>query len=181
MDFPYLQLFEKDNYTLDKWNDVEDLPKIESGYYDIILLDIQGVGGDYSQEQGFGILKHLRKVCPVQIVIAYSNADFSLKYQDFFQMADGILAKSDDYVEFKRTVDKLLRERFSLGFYVDRVTKLASPFLSDTDKLKTLTSRAILRNNNKKLKSYLNRHIENKESISLILQIVEVGLTIVAL
>ena len=181
MDFAYLDLFRKDGYTLDKWDDVDDLPKLESGYYDIVLLDIQGVGRDQSQEQGLGVLRHLRLACPAQIVIAYSNADFSLKYQEFFQMADGTLAKSDDYVEFKRMVDRHLGQRFSLGFYIDRVAKVASPYLSDVSKLKDLTSSAILKGNRKKLTAYLNDHIENKEAISMILQIVAVGVAIAAL
>jgi len=36
-DFLYLQLFKRDGYTVDKWDDVMELQKLESGYYDIIL------------------------------------------------------------------------------------------------------------------------------------------------
>jgi len=74
-EFPYKELFERDEYQIDKWDDIEKLSKLESGYYDIILLDIQGVGESQSEEQGFGILKHLRTTTPAQMVIAYSNAD----------------------------------------------------------------------------------------------------------
>jgi CheY-like chemotaxis protein len=73
-DFPYQSLFDRDGYTLDKWNDVDDLSKIESGYFDIILLDLQGVGIAQSAEQGLGVLKHIRRKNPCQILIAYSNA-----------------------------------------------------------------------------------------------------------
>lgn len=181
MDFAYLELFKKDGYTLDKWSDVEDLPKLESGYYDLVLLDIQGVGTKQSQEQGLGVLKHLRKASPAQIVIAYSNADFSLKYQEFFRMADSTLAKSEDYVDFKRAVDQLLGQRFSLGFYVDRVAKIASPYISDASKLKEIVSSSIQKGDKKKLISYLNDNVDNKEAFLLILQVVEVALAIGAL
>jgi len=30
-EFPYGQLFRRDDYQLDKWNDVHDLQKLESG------------------------------------------------------------------------------------------------------------------------------------------------------
>jgi len=182
MEFTYLPLFAKDGYTFEKWNDVDDLPKLESGYYDIILLDIQGVGAAQSHhEQGLGVLRHLRQTCPAQIVIAYSNADFSLKYHEFFKLADRTLAKTADYVEFKRTVDQLLAQRFSIGFYIDRVLKIASPYVADANRLRDLTSSAILRGKKRRLTTYLSEHVDSKEAISMILQVVEVGLAIAAL
>ena len=181
VEFAYLYLFKKDGYTIDKWNDVDDLPKLESGYYDIVLLDIQGVGKELSQEQGLGILKHLRKTCPAQIIIAYSNADFSLKYQRFFRMADETLSKSDDYVQFKRIVDRFLADRFSLGFYVDRIAKLASPYLSDTIRVKELSKAAIFQGKNTKLVAYLKQHVDSKEALSMILQVVQVAIGIASL
>ena len=53
-DFPYQSLFGRDGYTLEKWPDITDLPKLESGYFDIVLLDLQGVGREQSKEQGLG-------------------------------------------------------------------------------------------------------------------------------
>ena len=180
-EFIYQQLFIKDGYTLEKWDDVDDLPKLERGFFDIILLDIQGVGNTQSQEQGFGILKHLYEVCPTQIIIAYSNADFSLKYQEFFKLADATLAKSDDYVHFKRTVDKLLADRFSLGFYVQRVQKILSPHVNDTRKVKGLTEKAILGNNIGKIRTYLEQRVDNKDVINLVLQVIQVAIGIASL
>lgn len=177
-DFYYLPLFKKDGYTVDKWNDIDELPKLESGYYDIILLDIQGIGKEHSVEQGLGILKHLHQTCPTQIVIAYSNADFSLKYQEFFRMADAVLAKASDYVEFKRTVDKLLTERFSLGFYVNRIVRMAGPYVADTEQLRKVSSNAILKRSKGTLEKYLEGYIDKKDLIALILQVVEVAIAI---
>lgn len=136
---------------------------------------------DLSQEQGFGILKHLRSTCPTQIIIAYSNADFSLKYQNFFLMADETLFKSDDYVQFKRTVDRFLSSRFSIGFYSERIAKIASPYLSDTDRIKELSKAAILSRKNNKLVAYMERNIDNRDAISMILQIVQVAIGIASL
>jgi CheY-like chemotaxis protein len=180
-DFAYRTLFENEGYTIEKWDDVDDLPKLEKGYYDIILLDIQGVGKEHSKEQGLGILKHLHEVCPTQIIIAYSNADFSLEYQDFFKMADAVLAKADDYVQFKRTVDKLLRERFSLGFYLKRVEGLVSPYANDVEKVRRLAEKAILNQNTAKIESYLDQQIDNKDIITITLQVIQVAIGIAAI
>ena len=177
-DFPYLKLFKKDNYAIDKWSDVKDLPKLESGYYDIILLDIQGVGREQSPEQGLGVLKHLRNVNPAQIIIAYSGADWSLKYQDFFQMADATLAKSDDYYLFKRKVDQLLKDRFSLGFYVNRICMIAGDRFKDDQILQKIAREAILRRSTDRLEKYLNKSLENKEIVSLAIKAAKVAITL---
>ena len=40
--FP-VSLFQSEGYAIDKWDKVIDYGKIESGFYDIIVLDIKGV------------------------------------------------------------------------------------------------------------------------------------------
>jgi hypothetical protein len=173
-DFYYLPLFINDGYNIEKWDDIKDLGKLESGYFDIILLDIQGVGKEFSKDEGFGILKHLRKCCPTQIIVAYSNADFSVKYQDFFQMADAVLHKQKDYVDFKLTVDQLLQDRFSMGFYMTRIDNLVGSTLSEKEltRLHLLSRNSMYTNSTEKLNSYLEKTLEHKEITGLILQIV---------
>jgi CheY-like chemotaxis protein len=174
-DFVYMSLFKKDGYSIEKWDDIKDLPKLESGHFDIILLDIEGVGMKQSKDQGFGVLQHLRQVNPSQIIVAYSNADWSLKYQDFFRQADATLAKSSDYVKFKRTVDKLLTDRFSVGFYINRIVALSGSQVSDNAKLRELAEKAILDKSTNKLEDYLKANNAKIEVITAILKIVEVA------
>jgi CheY-like chemotaxis protein len=82
--FAYSKLFKNDGYNIEKWDDIKDLPKLETGYYDVILLDIQGVGTKQSVDQGFGILRHLRRENPSQIIVAYSSRFFA-KISRIFQ------------------------------------------------------------------------------------------------
>src|SRR4051812_42591458 len=99
-DFAYMPLFERDGYTISKWDDVQDLHALETNEFDVILLDLKGVGVQESADEGFGLLKHIREASPAQIVVAYSNADLSLEYQPFFSDADAVLHKTkSDYVE----------------------------------------------------------------------------------
>lgn len=135
-EFAYAPLFKRDGYTIEKWDDVEKLEQLENNYFDLILLDIQGVGQNESEEEGFGILKHIREKSPAQIVIAFSNADWSLKYQGFFDLADSKLAKSQDYVEFKRIVDNLLTHRFNPNFYIEKIERIKG--LNPTEKQKII-------------------------------------------
>jgi DNA-binding response OmpR family regulator len=164
--FAYLELFKLDGYAIDQWSDVKEITKLENGEFDIILLDVQGVGKEISpSEQGLGVLRHLRRVNPAQVIIAFSNSDFSLKYHDFFAKADAILPKSADYVEFKRNVDDLLRERFSLGFFVSRISKI--PGVSSLDRVKTEreATAAIASEQPAKLKGFLLDKLVTKDNV----------------
>lgn len=180
-EFPYRELFVRDGYNIDKWNDIDNLPLLERGYYDIILLDIQGVGRNESEEQGFGILKHLRTTSPAQIIVAYSNSDWALKYQQFFDMADDRLDKRQDYVDFKRIVDRLLKERFSVGFYLDRVIKALGPTIEDSAKARKIAENAILTGKLHKLENYLNQHASDKTNIQVALSIAQVAIGLASL
>ncbi|MGA2991889.1 MAG: hypothetical protein ABSD88_15550 [Candidatus Korobacteraceae bacterium] len=180
-EFPYQALFERDGYTLEKWPDVLDLPKLESGYFDILLLDLQGVGRQQSAEQGLGILKHLRQTIPTQIIIAYSSADWPLKYQDFFRLADAVLSKTSDYVDFKRQVDQLLDDRFSLGFYLARIRTIVGQQIEDSTRLDRVSRRCILRNNPDKLRRYLEDRALSPQLVGNVLSVVRTAIAVAAL
>ena len=171
-DFPYLPLFERDGYTMEKWDDVEDLAALETGKFDVILLDLLGVGRAESADEGFGLLEHIRATNPAQIVVAYSNAEWSLEYQPFFEKADAALHKTQaDYVEFKRTVDRLLDQRFSLGFYLTRIsTELGE---SSTAEALEKAESAILAGEVASLTQYLKNRIADGATVDRVLMLVQ--------
>ncbi len=177
-EFFYTQLFAKDGYTVEKWDDVKDLPKLESNYFDIILLDIQGVGRQYTSEQGLGILKHLKRNNPAQLIIAYSNSDYSLKYQEFFEMADAKLAKEQDYINFKTTVDELLKQRFSVDFYLDKITTIVTPHTADPHKIVSMAKKGISNSKEGRINKALCFLLDNKEAVRLVLTVVQTALTV---
>jgi DNA-binding response OmpR family regulator len=182
-DFPYGVLFHRDGYNLDTWHDVEKLAELDDGKYDLVLLDLQGVGRQDSAEQGFGILKYLKRRCPTILVVAYSNAEWGLKYQEFVRLADAVFPKSADYLEFKARVDALLAERFSLGFYVRKVLDEAGPYEIDPAYLGRLTQTAILTGKQRRLRSHLQATIPHDSAaiIDRILSIVKVAIGILQL
>jgi len=175
-DFPYKSLFERDNYTIQQWSDVTDLEPLEKGEFDLILLDLIGVGLAESSDQGFGVLKHIRATSPAQIVIAYSNSDLSLAYQPFFRDADAVLHKTQtDYVEFKRTVDALLDKRFSLGFYTARIENELGEHAATAPKTLPKARRAILSGNAAPLRRYLLKKVDDEVTVDRIIAIVGVA------
>lgn len=179
-EFPYQKLFNRDGYTITKWTKVRDLTQLEEGDFDLILLDLHGVGVAESQDQGFGILKHIRSVRPAQIVVAYSNSDWSLEYQPFFELADGVLPKSADYVEFKRTVDDLLDRRFALGFYLDRVDQELSG-IDVPPATRRAVRRAIRTGDSARLRRHLAGRVENHVTVDRVIAIVDVAIAVAAL
>jgi CheY-like chemotaxis protein len=180
-EFPYQTLFERDGYNLEKWPDVVDLPKLESGFFDLVLLDLQGVGLQQSNEQGLGILRHLRETTPAQVIIAYSSADWPLKYQEFFEQADAVLSKSSDYVDFKRKVDHLLEERFSIGFYLTRIQTIIGKKIDDPVRLERLSRDAILRKNPAKLRRFLEDRSQSPQLIGNVLSLIQTAVAILSL
>ncbi len=175
-EFAYIELFRRDGYTIEQWHDVTDLEKLEKGGFDVIMLDIRGVGSEISKDEGFGVLKHIRKVRPAQFVIAYSASDYDLTQLDFFRLADAVMPKSADYVDFKREVDRLLQQRFSVEYYVDRITKeIGSP------SCKRIICKAIRKGNPHILSDKLNRLIEDPDVRSLILDLLQMAISIVSL
>lgn len=178
-EFVYRELFKNDGYIIDKWDDIEDLSKLEQNFYDLILLDVQGVGSAISSQQGLGVLRHIRESAPAQLVIAFSNADYSLKYQDFFKLADATLSKGADYVEFKRKVDELLIQRFALGFYVGRIASLLGGSIEDREKLEKETEKAILRKTPGSMRKYLFDKVKEPKTLDIIGTILEVAIKVV--
>jgi len=170
--FPYEALFARDGYSLTKEDDVSSLSDLEDGDYDLILLDLQGVGSKESSDEGLGVLRHLREVRPAQMVIAYSEATFGLKAQPFFRLADGVLQKSADYIAFKEKVDELLQSRFSVGFYVGRIAVEAGLAGRENARLADLAQRAIISGRPAKLRAFLKDKIDDK-TIRRILIIIE--------
>jgi CheY-like chemotaxis protein len=181
-DFAYMPLFERDGYTIQQWHDVDDLTALESEGFDLILLDLKGVGAKESADEGFGVLKHIRETSPSQIVIAYSNSDLSLAYQPFFRNADAVLHKTQtDYVEFKRTVDQLLDQRFSRGFYVNRIRRELADFEGSAPQAVKKAEKAMVSNETESLRGYLVRKIDDEVTVDRVIAIVAAGAQVAAL
>jgi CheY-like chemotaxis protein len=112
------KLLENEGYNVRYWAKVENLRELEKGEYDIIVLDIEGVSSpELSKRDGLGVLEHLKRYNPAQIVIAYSGRSFDLGQQRFFQLADDFLTKPSDLLECKEKIDRLLQTKFTALHY----------------------------------------------------------------
>lgn len=106
---PIVKLLKTEGYDVEEDNgSLKNLRYLETGYYDLILLDFDGVGIEFSKKQGIGVLEHIKTKNPKQKILAYSNKNWGLDYQEFIQLADGVLGKNAGYGEYKRKIDELL-------------------------------------------------------------------------
>jgi len=123
--FP-VKLFQSEGYAVDKWDKVTDVSygRLESGFYDIIVLDIKGVAQDISNDDGLGVLVSLKEKNPAQIIIAYSQHSYDLSYRKFFELADESIAKPSDFLKIKTIIDNLINTKYKPTRYIETLHKL---------------------------------------------------------
>jgi len=112
--FPF-EIMRKEGYAIDHWLKVENLSTLEKGEYDIMVLDIGGVAKEYTDEDGLGILEHLKSTNPAQIVVAFSGQAFDLSKNRFWRLADDALSKPVDAAKCKRMLDNLIENKMTLS------------------------------------------------------------------
>ncbi len=122
--FPY-GLLQKEGYNVQYWSKIETLRDLENGEFDIIVLDIFGVApAEMSTNDGLGVLEHLKKHNPAQLVIAYSGQKYDLSQANFWSLADDYLGKPSSLITCKEKIDALLREKFTPQHYWSTAVKL---------------------------------------------------------
>ena len=115
--FP-LEVLQKQGYSIDHWPDVKDLQKLESGFYDIIILDIVGVGQELDEEmEGAAVLKHLKEINPFQVVVAYSAQSHEPERISFFQLSDQFVPKTTSAINWKEIIDDLMTSKLTVGHF----------------------------------------------------------------
>jgi CheY-like chemotaxis protein len=144
------EILRKEGYSIECWLKVESLSRLEKGDFDVIILDIGGVATDYSPHDGLGVLEHLKKYNPSQIIVAFSGQTFDLGKARFWKMADDSLSKPVDAIKCKEVIDHLLQEKLTLAHYWEGlVAILRSEGVSEEkiDDLENKVAKAIKKGN----------------------------------
>ncbi len=116
-EFPFEPL-QREGYAITHWKDVLDLAKLESGFFDIIVLDINGVGRKLdSIGEGTSVLRHLKERNPSQVIVAYSGQSHDPERIQFFLLADQFVPKPTNMLTWKEILDNLIQEKVSVNYY----------------------------------------------------------------
>lgn len=109
-----IETLQLEGWHVEYWSDVRSLSDLESGKFDIIFLDIGGIGKEYSPEdEGFGILSRVKKVNPSVLVVAYSGRTFDVTKSQFWSIADDSLSKSAGAIDAIELLEGLLCKKFN--------------------------------------------------------------------
>jgi hypothetical protein len=100
--------------------------------------------------------------------------------QDFFDMADAKLGKSQDYLDFKRCVDEQIQQVYSLEFYLKRLQSILRGDLIE-EKLVSEGKKAILSSNQQRMRKVLERNSVDEKRIDLALRVIQTGSTVAAM
>ncbi|MBE3040170.1 MAG: hypothetical protein IMZ62_15340 [Chloroflexi bacterium] len=163
--FPFT-ILRNEGYAIDHWPRVQALGPLESGQYDIIVLDIQGVAQQYSADDGLGILEHIKQANPSQIVVAFSGHSYDLSKNRFWRLADDSLGKPVDATRCKRLIDNLIESKMTPEHYWSAVVDLlqrqgVAP--KQIAKIEDKVARALAKKDCQAVSDTLKRVVDNAE------------------
>src|ERR1700677_1115757 len=175
---PAQKLFERDGYHLERWPEIKNLSQLTDGHYEIILLDLHGVGLNESPDmQGLGILRHIKQSNPAQMVIAYSAQSQRLSARAFIELADSVLDKEASYVAYKEVVDGFLRRRASPGYFLAVMNRELGDKVMLAPKAVPKAIRVFQTQKIGPFESYLREHLSDDGQVDRILTIISIGIT----
>jgi CheY-like chemotaxis protein len=180
--FPAERTFTRDGYHFERWALVKNLSQLTDGHYQLILLDVQGVGLTESPDkQGLGILEHIKKTNPAQAVIVYSSEPYAVSSSRYIVLADAFLDKSSSYVEYKDEVDRLLLTQATPGYFIARMNQQLGESATRVPKAVKYAVKSFERGNSAGLARYLKAKLPDNNQVDTALRVVSVGISIIAL
>ncbi|WP_323507830.1 hypothetical protein [Cryobacterium sp. 5B3] len=180
--FPAEKTFTRDGYHVERWPYVKNLSQLTDGHYQLILLDVQGVGMTESPtKQGLGILEHIKKTNPAQAVILYSSDTYSVSSSRLIILADAFLDKSSSYVEYKDEVDQLLLTQATPGYFISRMNQQLGASATQVPKAVKYATAAFRSGDTARLDRYLRSNLPEAAQVETAIRVVSVGISIIAL
>lgn len=103
-------------YSVDYEKDIDknNINKLHKNLYSAVILDYRGVGKEFGNDHGLSLLRHLKRVVPATVIIAYTSKPVTSKNSDFFRIADFVLNKDDGIQESTEKIETALRRAVSI-------------------------------------------------------------------
>jgi CheY-like chemotaxis protein len=179
--FPPERLFRRDGYHIKRWPKIENLSQLTDNFFDLVLLDLHGVGlAESPQRGGLGILQHIKQRSPTQLVIAYSAQPWNISNRDYFALADAVLDKGVDYVDFKEKVDELLLRRYSVGYFINKMNQELGDAAANAPKAVPKALRAIRTGSTQRLRRYLEKTLQEPATVDRVIAIIGIAASLLA-
>lgn len=91
-----------------------DLNIFERQLYDVVLLDFGNVGKAFGPDEGLSLLRHIKRVNPAIVILAYTSKALATNHADFYRLADGVLSKDAGIADSLERIEEALRKAHSL-------------------------------------------------------------------
>jgi DNA-binding NarL/FixJ family response regulator len=180
--FPAQRTFTRDGYHFERWPEVKNLSQLTDGHWQVILLDVQGVGLNESPDkQGIGILEHIKRTNPAQAVVIYSAQKQAITASEQLVLADAILDKGISYVDYKVVVDRLLLNSATPGYFISAMNRELGENATLAPKAVSKALRAFRRGDTGALRGYFEKTLPAQAQIDTLVKIIAVGIQAIAL
>lgn len=105
--------------AIDHWTSTSDpgFTRVESTFYDVMLLDYGGIGARFGEDEGLDVLRYIKRVNPALRVIAFTGKRFDSSKGDFFRLCDGIIVKDSGIREMMEELERHLAEALTPAYH----------------------------------------------------------------
>jgi DNA-binding NarL/FixJ family response regulator len=157
--------------------------QFDGGPYDLVLLDFGQVGQSIGKEQGLSILRHMKRVNPAVVVLAYTSKALGTEHAEFYRLADGVLPKDAGIADSMRRIEEALQTAHSVDNLWRAVLSMSGVRRgSDTDKewqdllVRGVKDQGKLAKFKADLVSKLGPELGERIAVGLVTKLVEIGL-----
>jgi len=148
-----------DGFSVDYDSTGDDTSKIEKNLYDLIILDFGGVGKKFGQDQGLSLLKHIKRVNPAAIVLAYTSKSLPAEQSEFYRLTNGTLSKDAGIQESFSKIEDSLREALNVERIWAAVLQLVVKDPEDKKELQATLMKCLKKNKFDNLNEQLAHHV----------------------
>ncbi len=106
----------KARFFVDHLEDItpENIHELERTEYDVVILDFGNVGSKMGPDQGLTLMKHIKRIRPSVVVLAYTSKALETQHAEFFRLADGVLPKDAGIVDSTERIEEALKKAHSV-------------------------------------------------------------------
>ncbi len=142
--FEHVDRLRRDGFDITFRNDLDQFIDIDDFQFDLILMDLHGVGLKLSDDGGRGVIRHIKKISPTQLVLAYTAHQGSpSKFEGVFKDADEVLDKGASYLSFKTSIEENLERLRSPEHFMDRALADISISVAARERLRSVFCEAL--------------------------------------
>jgi CheY-like chemotaxis protein len=131
--------------SVDHLHSTEDanFTRLQSAFYDLLLLDYGGIGGRFGKDEGLDVLRFLKRVNPALRILAFTARTFDASKADFFRLCDGVVKKDAGTRETLETLEFHLGHVLTPSYQFDALGRTLNLSQSDRQRVERALAKAV--------------------------------------